>query len=65
MVKKAAEASAATASPSGPVTLKYIGPAEAESPRFGTLVPGRCYEESDSEFATYLVETHPDHWVRG
>lgn len=62
MAKKAAAVETTTA-PSGPVSLKYVGPADAESPRFGTLVPGRCYEESDVSFATYLVETHPDHWV--
>lgn len=63
MAKKTAAAEESAAS-SGPVSLKYVGPADAESPRFGTLVPGRCYEESDVTFATYLVETHPEHWVR-
>lgn len=62
MAKKAADESPV---PRGPVSLKYVGPAGAESPRFGALVPGRCYEESDAEFAAYLVATHPDHWVQG
>lgn len=48
----------------GPVTLRYVGPRDAESPRYGALEPGRSYQESDPAFATYLVETHPDHWTR-
>lgn len=47
-----------------PVSIKYVGPVGAESPRFGQLVPGRCYQESDPAFAAYLVDTHPDHWAR-
>ena len=54
----------AIAKASGAVSLKYVGPAGAESPRYGGLEPGRCYQESDAEFAAYLVEQHPDHWAR-
>jgi hypothetical protein len=49
---------------SDPVALTYVGPRDAESPRYGALVPGRVYQEADAAFATYLVETHPDHWAR-
>jgi hypothetical protein len=48
----------------GPVALTYVGPGGAESPRYGALEPGRVYHEADPAFATYLVETHPDHWAR-
>ncbi len=54
----------AAAAPEGPVTLTYVGPHGAESPRYGALVPGRDYQESDPAFAAYLVATHPDHWSR-
>lgn len=47
----------------GPVTLVYIGPRDAESPRYGALEPGRRYQEADAALAAYLVETHPDHWT--
>lgn len=50
--------------PSGPVDLKYVGPRDAESPRYGALEPGRVYQEADPAFAAYLVETHPEHWAR-
>lgn len=58
------DGAAAAATPAGPVTLRYVGPADAESVRYGALVPGRCYEEHDPTFATYLVNTHPAHWAR-
>lgn len=61
--KKTDETPAAAAAPSGPVTLRYVGPPGAESPRYGALVPGRDYQESDPEFAAYLVAQHPDHWA--
>jgi hypothetical protein len=54
----------AAAPETGPVALTYVGPRDAESPRFGALVPGRVYQETDPAFATYLVTTHPDHWTR-
>lgn len=50
--------------PDGPATLKYIGPPDAESARYGALVPGRCYQEADGVFADYLVTTHPETWAR-
>lgn len=53
-----------TTAATGPVALKYVGPADAESPRYGALEPGRVYQEADPALATYLVETHPDHWAR-
>lgn len=65
MAKKLAE-SANTDTPAaaaGPIALTYVGP-DAESARFGELVPGRVYQETDAAFATYLVTTHPDHWER-
>jgi hypothetical protein len=52
------------AAPEGPVALTYVGPRDAESPRYGALEPGRVYQEADPAFAAYLVETHPDHWTR-
>lgn len=55
---------AKTAPASGPVALTYVGPRDAESPRYGVLEPGRVYQEPDAAFATYLVDTHPDHWTR-
>lgn len=64
MAKTTKSAATAASSESGPVTLRYIGPLGAESPRYGALEPGRDYQESDPDFATYLVETHPDHWTR-
>lgn len=61
MAKKAAET---TAPASGPVDLTYVGPRDAESPRYGALEPGRVYQEPDPAFADYLVRMHPDHWTR-
>jgi hypothetical protein len=49
---------------SAPISITYVGPPDAESARYGALVPGRVYQESDPAFATYLVETHPEHWAR-
>lgn len=54
----------ATVPESGPVALRYIGPAHVDSPRYGALEPGRVVQETDPAFATYQVETHPDHWER-
>jgi hypothetical protein len=59
----ATEAAAAAAT-SDPTNLTYVGPRDAESPRYGALVPGRVYQETDPAFAAYLVATHPDHWAR-
>jgi hypothetical protein len=66
MAKKDTRAASTTsaAPASGPVDLRYVGPPDAESPRYGQLEPGRVYQESDAEFATYLVTQHPDHWAR-
>jgi len=66
MAKSKTEKPAAETTPpeTGPVTLTYIGPRGAESPRYGALEPGRDVQELDPVFATYLVETHPDHWKR-
>ena len=64
MAKSTREQTTPTADAGGPVTLRYIGPRDAESPRYGPLVPGRCYQEADPAFAAYLVEQHPDHWTR-
>lgn len=68
MAKKAAAAqtteTAGATAPTGPVALRYVGPADVDSPRYGPLVPGRCYQETDPDFAAYLATTHPDHWVR-
>jgi hypothetical protein len=66
MAKKHAETAdvASADAPRGDsVTLKYVGPHGAESPRYGALEPGRSYQESDAEFASYLTTQHPDHWV--
>ena len=48
----------------GPVALRYVGPRDAESPRYGPLEPGRVYQEADPVLAAYLVATHPEHWER-
>ncbi len=64
MAKSTTKKTADVVQEQGPVSLKYVGPADAESPRYGSLVPGRCYQEEDPEFANYLVTTHPDHWAR-
>jgi hypothetical protein len=66
MAKKppAAAGETTTAAPAAPTALRYIGPPAAESDRYGVLVPGRVYQEADPALATYLVETHPDHWAR-
>lgn len=53
-----------TAAASGPVRLRYVGPAHVDSERFGALEPGRVYQETDPVLATYLVEKHPEHWER-
>lgn len=67
MAKKQASETPAAAekTPAGPVTLTYVGPPDAESVRFGQLVPGRSYQESDPAFAAYLVSQHPEHWAQG
>lgn len=68
MAKKKADETTSTAvegsAPAGPVSLTYIGPRDAESPRYGALVPGRVYQEADPVFAAYLADNHPDHWTR-
>lgn len=46
----------------GPITLKYVGPKDAESPELGPLVPGRCYQVNNVDLATYWL-TQTDHWV--
>ena len=64
MAKSPKNTNDATAKPAaGAVTITYVGPADAESPRYGQLVPGRSYQESDPEFAAYLTTQHPDHWT--
>lgn len=62
MVKRTTTEDADAASTAAPVMVKYIGPRDAESPRYGQLEPGRCYPESDAVFATYLATQHPEHW---
>lgn len=43
--------------------IRYVGPAGQTSPVFGELVPNEQYS-ADADFATYLVDTHPDYWQR-
>lgn len=62
--KKSETSTSETPADVAPFDLKYVGPRDAESPRYGSLVPGQVYQEADPAFATYLVETHPDHWAR-
>lgn len=64
MAKKTAQTQPAeTPAPAAPVDLRYVGPPDAESSRYGSLVPGRCYQEADPDFAAYLTAQHPDHWA--
>jgi hypothetical protein len=64
MAKNTKTNDTAAAAASGPVALTYVGPRDAESPRYGALEPGRVYQEADPAFAAYLVATHPEHWAR-
>lgn len=66
MAKKTAihESTTSAAPAAGPVGVRYVGPPDAESPRYGQLEPGRVYPEADAVFAAYLVAQHPDHWAR-
>lgn len=61
---RADESTTSAAPAAGPVGVRYVGPPDAESPRYGQLVPGRVYPETDATLAAYLVAQHPDHWAR-
>lgn len=62
MARKGDKAEPAVAPPSR-VDLVYVGPPGQSSPDFGELVAGERYS-AESDFATYLVEVHPDYWAR-
>ena len=64
MAKTSKTTTTETPAPTGPVDLRYVGPAHVESERYGALEPGRVYQEADAAFASYLLDTLPEHWTR-